>query len=176
MLPGARPTNAILIEFEIWSKLGALLFKICLTDHTDILHTPRQLHYRDVCNTFLWSIEYILNQSTAKFGRISNSIEISLAGRVPGLVRVLSRFRRYFLERDSDNNETGHTLQSQSIARSHDALWGIYNEYRGEIRWKYTACYITLITLLPLHVTVYSVVDITAYIYTGITTIHRNNI
>ena len=28
-------------------------------------------------------MEYILNQSTANYGRISNSIEISLVGRVP---------------------------------------------------------------------------------------------
>ena len=29
------------------------------------------------------SLQYILYQSTASFGRISNSIEISLVGRVP---------------------------------------------------------------------------------------------
>ena len=32
----------------------------------------------------LWSVEYSLNQSTANFGRISNSIEISLVVRAPG--------------------------------------------------------------------------------------------
>ena len=33
----------------------------------------------------LWSVEYVLIQNTANFGRISNSIEISLVGRLPGL-------------------------------------------------------------------------------------------
>ena len=33
----------------------------------------------------LWSVEYILDQSIANFGRISNSIEISLVERAPGL-------------------------------------------------------------------------------------------
>ena len=32
----------------------------------------------------LWSVEYISNQSTENFGRISNSIEIALVGRAPG--------------------------------------------------------------------------------------------
>ena len=49
-----------------------------------ILHTSRQLHCRDVCKIPMWSVEYILNQNTAYFGRISNSIEISSVGRVPG--------------------------------------------------------------------------------------------
>ena len=39
---------------------------------------------RDMCKFSLWSAEYISNQSTAYFGRISNSIEISFVGRVPG--------------------------------------------------------------------------------------------
>ena len=39
-----------------------------------------QLHY---CDISLWSVEYILNQSTANFGQILNLIEISLVGRVP---------------------------------------------------------------------------------------------
>ena len=53
-----------------------------MTDHKEILHTSRQLHCRDVCEISLWSVENILNQSTAKFGRISNLIEISV-GRAP---------------------------------------------------------------------------------------------
>ena len=36
----------------------------------------------------LWLEEYVLNQSNANFGRISNSIEISVVGRVPGLVAL----------------------------------------------------------------------------------------
>ena len=42
-----------------------------------------QLYCRDVCKFLLWSVEYILKQSTANFGRISNSIEILVVGRVP---------------------------------------------------------------------------------------------
>ena len=57
-----------------------------LTDHNDILHTSRQLHCRDVCTISLWSVEYILNQSTTNFGRILNLIEILLVGRVSHLV------------------------------------------------------------------------------------------
>ena len=56
---------------------------MCFTDHNGILHMSRQLHCRDVCKILLWSVEYILNQSTANFGQISNSIEIALMGRVP---------------------------------------------------------------------------------------------
>ena len=41
----------------------------------------RQLHCRDVSKILLWSVENSLNQSTANFGRISNSIEISFMGR-----------------------------------------------------------------------------------------------
>ena len=66
------------------SKLGALSFKIYITDHNAILHTSRQLYCRDVCRILLSSVECILNQSTTKFGRISNSIEISLVGWAPG--------------------------------------------------------------------------------------------
>ena len=39
---------------------------------------------RDVCKILLWSVEYILNQSTANYGRIFNSMEISLVGQAPG--------------------------------------------------------------------------------------------
>ena len=61
-----------------------LYFKIYLTDHNDILHTSH-LHRRDLCRISLWSVEYILNQSTTNFGRISYSIEIPSVGRSPGL-------------------------------------------------------------------------------------------
>ena len=40
-----------------------------------------------MCKISLWSVEYISNQSTVNFGRISNSIEILLVGRVPGVLR-----------------------------------------------------------------------------------------
>ena len=43
-----------------------------------------------MCKISLWLVEYILNQSIANFGRIYNSIEISLVGRAPGL-DVLTR-------------------------------------------------------------------------------------
>ena len=56
---------------------------MCLTDHNEILRTSRQLHSRDMCKISLWSVEYILNQSTSIFCLISNSIEISLVGRGP---------------------------------------------------------------------------------------------
>ena len=45
------------------------------TDHNEILH--------GVCKISLWLVEYVLNQSTAYFGRISNSIEIPLVGQAP---------------------------------------------------------------------------------------------
>ena len=37
-----------------------------------------------MCTKLCCDCEYILNQSTANFDRISNSIEISLVGRAPG--------------------------------------------------------------------------------------------
>ena len=36
-----------------------------------------------MCKILLWSVENILNHSTANFGRISNSIKISLVGQAP---------------------------------------------------------------------------------------------
>ena len=36
-----------------------------------------------MCKISLWSVEYILNQSTTNFGWVSNSIEISLLGLAP---------------------------------------------------------------------------------------------
>ena len=59
--PGARPTNGISIEFEIWQNYAVIWFKIYSNDHNEILHTSRQLHCRDVCKISLWSIEPILN-------------------------------------------------------------------------------------------------------------------
>ena len=56
-IPGARPTNDISIEFEIWSKFAVLGFQMYSTDHNDILHTSWQCNYRDVCKMSLWSVE-----------------------------------------------------------------------------------------------------------------------
>ena len=85
LLSGARPTKGNSIEFEIRSNFAVLEFEICSTDRNEILHTSRQCNCRDVCKISLWSAEYVLNKSIANFGQISNSIEISLVGRAPGL-------------------------------------------------------------------------------------------
>ena len=50
-----------------------------------MLHTSRQWHCRDVCKIWLWSTAYILQQSVLNFHRISDSIEICLVGRAPGV-------------------------------------------------------------------------------------------
>ena len=96
--PGTCPTNGISIEFEIRSNFGVLLSIICSIDHNDILHTS-QLHCRDVGKISLWSGEHILNQSTASFDLISNSIKISLVEQAPGrhksLMFVLHMNPRY---------------------------------------------------------------------------------
>ena len=107
VLPGARLTIDISIEFEFRSKLGAFQFKICFTNHKKILHTSRQLHYRDVCKISLWSVEYILNKSTAHFGRISNSIEISLVGRAPG-----HRFHQFITKYEIDLTWTANSSET----------------------------------------------------------------
>ena len=57
--PDTRPTNDILIEFEIWAKFGVLRFEMCFTDHNNILHISRNCH--DMCKILLWSVKYILN-------------------------------------------------------------------------------------------------------------------
>ena len=61
-----------------------LWFKTYFTDHNKILYMSRQLHCHDMCKMSLWLVKNILNYSTPNFGRISNLIEISLVGRVPG--------------------------------------------------------------------------------------------
>ena len=50
---------------------------------------------RDVCKISLWSLQCISNQSTENFGRISNSIEMSLVGRAPGQPKPEKRHRFY---------------------------------------------------------------------------------
>ena len=37
----------------------------------------------------LWSVEHIMNQSTPNFDQISNSIKISLEGRVPAQQNII---------------------------------------------------------------------------------------
>ena len=85
--PGTRPTKGNSIEFEIRSNFGVLWFDICSTERNEILHTSRQLYCRDVCKISLWSAKYVLIESAANFGLISNSIEISLVGRAPSTRR-----------------------------------------------------------------------------------------
>ena len=67
---GARPTNDITIQFKIRPKFQVLWYKIYATnhseirpwtDHSEILHTSRQLHCRDVHKISLWSVDHISN-------------------------------------------------------------------------------------------------------------------
>ena len=55
-------------------------------NHNEILYMSWQCKCRDLCKISLWWVEYILNQSTANFGQISNLIKISLVGWVPGMI------------------------------------------------------------------------------------------
>ena len=82
--PGNSPTNNILIKFEIQWSFVMFFFITYAADHNEIVHTSRQCNYRDMCKISLWSVERILNQSTANFDWISNSIEIALVGQAPG--------------------------------------------------------------------------------------------
>ena len=82
--PGAHPTDVILTKFEIRSKVVVLWFEMFSTDHNEILHMSRQCYCHDVCKILLWWVEYVLNKSITKFHWISNLIEISLVGQVPG--------------------------------------------------------------------------------------------
>ena len=91
--PGGCPTNGISIEFEIRPKFAVLWFKIYPADLNEILHSSRQYNCRDVCKISLGSVKQIINYSTPNLNRISNSIEIPLVGRAPG---VLSIFRGPF--------------------------------------------------------------------------------
>ena len=81
--PSACPTNDISIELKIWPKLGVHYFKICLTNHNEILHTLQQLHCCDVWEILLRLVGNMLNQSTTNYDRILKSIEISLVGWAP---------------------------------------------------------------------------------------------
>ena len=70
------------IKLKIWWKFAVLWFKICLTDHNEILHKSRQCYCRDMCKISLWSAEYVMNKSITNFQWISNSIEILLVGPI----------------------------------------------------------------------------------------------
>ena len=85
---GARPTNDTSIKIR--PKFAVLWLKIFSTDHNEILHTSRQLH---VCRISLWSDEHFLNQRTPNFDRISNSVEIPLLLRAPGIRHIWQETR-----------------------------------------------------------------------------------
>ena len=77
-----------LMIFRSNSKFNEILYQLCsyslhIRPITTEFYT-RQLHVRDGCKISSWSVEPILNQNTANFDRISNSIKISLVGRAPG--------------------------------------------------------------------------------------------
>ena len=61
---------------------------MCSADHNEILHTPRQCYCRDMFKILLWSAEYVMKESIRNFHWISNSIEMSLMGRVPDTCAV----------------------------------------------------------------------------------------
>ena len=81
--PVAHPTYDISMEFEIqWNSVVLLLITYILLITTKFC----TCYCRDVCKISLWSVEQILNQSSAIFYRISNSIKILLVGRAPSSV------------------------------------------------------------------------------------------
>ena len=80
---GARPTNGISIELEFYKNFESSSLKYAEPITTEFC-TRHGNFTVVVCKILWWSVEYILNQSTANFGRISNSIEISLVGRAQG--------------------------------------------------------------------------------------------
>ena len=63
---GARPINVISIEFRIQWNFAMPLF---ITYYNEILLTSWQQYSHDACKISLWSVEHILNQSTANFNR-----------------------------------------------------------------------------------------------------------
>ena len=63
-------------------KFAVLWFKMCATDHNEILHASRQCHCRDVCKILLWLAECVMNKSLAKF------YWTSLVGRAPGVCSI----------------------------------------------------------------------------------------
>ena len=77
---GTCPNNAILIEFEIQSKFGMLWFKICPTNHKEILHMSWQLHCHDMCKFCCDPTEYVVDKSNTMFHWISNLITNIICG------------------------------------------------------------------------------------------------
>ena len=67
----------------IRSKFSVLWFKMCSTNHNEVLHMPHQYYCRDVCKISLWSAEYAMNPCIAKFNWILISIKISIVGQAP---------------------------------------------------------------------------------------------
>ena len=65
--PCPRPTNDILIEFEIRPKFEVLWFKMYSADYNKILHTSQQGNCCDLCKISLQLFENILNYSTPNF-------------------------------------------------------------------------------------------------------------
>ena len=53
--------------------------------HYEILYTLQQCYCRYMCNISLRWTGYVMDKSIAKFHWISNSIEIPLVGRAPGI-------------------------------------------------------------------------------------------
>ena len=73
------------LAFVCGDFTGTGEFPAQMASHAGNVSIWWQYNCRDVCKISLWSVEYILYQSTPNFGRISNSIEILLMGRALGL-------------------------------------------------------------------------------------------
>ena len=96
-------TNGFLIEFEIIT-LGVLWLMIYWADHNAILHKPRQC--RDV---FVQISGVLCKPHDYKFGRILNSIKMSLVGRTlacdePVLAHISPSWTYTFTRRVKSNN------------------------------------------------------------------------
>ena len=113
----AVPLTIFWSKFDIGPNFAVLWFKICSNNHNEISHTSRQCNCRDVCKILMWSVKHILNKSTRNFGRISNSIEISLVGQAPDqdLGEEIKHFHFSVLThwgRDEMNNISQTTLSN----------------------------------------------------------------
>ena len=68
--PGTRRTNNILLECEIQWNYAMLFFITYLADPNEILHTPWQCNYLDICKNFIvigWSYLKYFNLEHFKF-------------------------------------------------------------------------------------------------------------
>ena len=81
--PGACPTDGISIGFGFRSGFGMLWFGVCSADRGAVLHTPRPLQCRGVCEISSWSMECVLSRSAAESGRVSGSVGVSWVGGAP---------------------------------------------------------------------------------------------